>query len=76
MREIEIESSEQINASINYNGNVTLNLYGQVDKGTIDGYTIFPTFINWYYENVFLAPLTLISTLTGGITLMKKRQDH
>ena len=39
MREIEIESSEQINASINYNGNVTLNLYGQVDKGTIDGYT-------------------------------------
>lgn len=74
MRKIEIESNEQINANMNYSDNITLNLYGQVNKGTIDGYTIFPTFINWYYDNVFFAPLTLISTLTGGITLMKKRE--
>lgn len=76
MREIEIESNEQINASMNYNNIVTLNLYGQVNKGTIDGYTIFPTFINWYYDNVFFAPLTLISTLTGGIALMKKKETR
>lgn len=75
MREIEIESSDgKIHSNMEYkNNNFSISLYGQVNKGAIDGYTIFPTFINWYYDNVFFAPLTLISTITGGIVLMKKK---
>lgn len=77
MREIELWSDEKITCNMKYkkNSNIKLNLYGQVDKGTINGYSIFPTFLNWYYENIYFAPLTLISTLLGGIVLMKKEVE-
>ncbi len=77
MREIELQSNKEVTCDIKCkNRKINLNLYGQVKKGTIDGYSIFPSFLSWYYENVFLAPLTLISTLIGGIALMKKEAKN
>ncbi len=77
MREIELQSNKEITCNIKCkNKKINLNLYGQVNKGTIDGYSIFPSFLSWYYENVYFAPLTLISTLIGGIALMKKETEN
>lgn len=73
MRKIELHSNGKMNGYMEYrNDNIDLNVYGHVNEGTIDGYSIFPTFSSWYYENIYIAPLTIISTLIGGIALMKK----
>lgn len=50
-----------------------LKLNGTVDKAEIDGYNLFPTVLGWYLENVYAIPLTIISTIFGGVALVKKK---
>lgn len=43
---------------------------GMVDKAVISGMSLFPSFSNWYTENLLFAPLTLVSIVFGGVALM------
>lgn len=66
-----------INIQLNQNP-PELNINGMVNSASISGMNLFPTFIGWYRENVFLVPLTLITTVFGGVTLMtnhRKKED-
>ena len=52
------------------NGISELNVNGMVNKASISRMNLFPTFWGWYRDNVYLAPLTLVTTVFGGVTLM------
>lgn len=52
------------------NGLQELAINGMVDKATISNMNLFPTFLGWYKDNIYLAPLTLLTTIFGGVTLM------
>lgn len=58
------------------NGINELNINGMVNHATISGMNLFPSFFSWYRDNVYLAPLTLLTTVFGGVTIMinKKRK--
>ena len=53
-------------------------LSGMVSEAELSGMDLFPSFKGWYRDNVLLAPLTLITVIFGGITLMitsRKKDD-
>lgn len=52
------------------NGINELDLNGMVDEASISKMNLFPTFLGWYRDNIYLAPLTLLTTVFGGVTLM------
>lgn len=52
------------------NGISELNVNGMVNEASISSMNLFPTFWGWYRDNVYLAPLTLLTTVFGGVTLM------
>lgn len=50
---------------------VNIQLSGNVDKAYISSLDLFPTFRGWYRDNIYLIPLTLVSTIFGAIKLKK-----
>ena len=58
---------------IESNGGNTLKIDGEIDRGFISDIDLFPSFSTWYRNNVYLVPLTLISTIFAGVTLMRTK---
>lgn len=52
---------------------VKLEVSGIVNSASIYGISLFPSFTKWYRDNIYLAPLTLLTTIFGGVALIKKK---
>lgn len=48
-------------------------LTGSAEEAAISKLSIFPDFPTWFRENIYLIPLTLISTIFGGVAIIKKK---
>ncbi len=48
---------------------------GIVKRAYLSGLNLFPSFMGWYRDNVYLAPLTLITTVLGAVSLTNKKQE-
>lgn len=73
-----LESSDgngKINFLLNHKDTNTLVLFGQVKQAYLSSLNLFPTFKGWFQSNIYLIPLTLISTIFGGITLMNRKKQ-
>lgn len=55
--------------------NILLTVSGKVDEANISDMTLFPTFTGWYRNNIYLAPLSLVSIVFGSISLLKKKRE-
>lgn len=55
--------------------NIVLTMNGKVDEAYISNMTLFPTFSGWYKDNIYLAPLSLVSIVFGSISLLKKKRN-
>ena len=53
----------------------TISLQGEVSKALRSNVDLFPSFGTWYRNNVYLIPLTLISTIFAGVSLMKTQNS-
>lgn len=51
---------------------------GYVDSATLSKMNLLPDFWNWYFSNVYMAPLTLISAVFTAVALMNEcgRRDR
>ncbi|RKI77762.1 hypothetical protein D7V83_18105 [bacterium 0.1xD8-71] len=63
------KNSLEINIILD-NGIRELNINGMVNEASISKMNLFPTFWGWYRDNIYLTPLTLLTTIFGGVTLM------
>lgn len=50
-----------------------LEVSGVVNSASIYDISLFPSFTKWYRDNIYLAPLTLFTTIFGGVVLVKKK---
>ncbi len=50
-----------------------LEVSGVVNSASIYEISLFPSFTKWYRDNIYLAPLTLFTTIFGGVVLVKKK---
>jgi hypothetical protein len=48
---------------------------GCVYSMEIAKYDLFPSFRNWYYNNLYIAPLTLLSIVIASIALIMKKRE-
>lgn len=64
--------STALNADIEFNDGYYYELFGFVNSAEMSSLNLFPSFIGWYRENIYLIPLTFISTLIGGLGLTYK----
>ena len=55
--------------------NVQLFSSGCVYSMEIAKYDLFPSFRNWYYNNLYIAPLTLLSIVIASIALIMKKRE-
>lgn len=63
--------NNQLQATITLDESISsVDINGIVDEATISGMDLFPTFLGWYRDNIYLAPITLVTTIFGGATLM------
>ena len=51
-----------------------IQMDGMVNEATISGMNLFPSFLGWFRDNIYLAPVTLISTVFGGVAMMWNRK--
>lgn len=52
-----------------------LTLSGIVDAAAVSEINLFPTFVGWFRDNIYLAPLSLVSIIFGSISLIKKKKE-
>ena len=75
-------SSDDFSINVNLSlasNNSSISLYGKATEASITNIDLFPSFWGWYRENVYMIPLTLITTIWGSINLMKnssKKKDE
>lgn len=63
--------SEDSSLNISYDiENDTAFISGYVDDATLSEMDLFPNFWNWYFSNIYMAPLTLISTVFSAVSMM------
>lgn len=68
-----ISKNNTIQSHIKRNGNkLNVELSGRIDEAYISSLDLFPTFRGWYRDNIYLIPLTLISTIFGAIKLKEE----
>ncbi len=70
---IQFDSSRSLlNASIEIRNNNTnhIQISGKVNEASISGLDLFPSFQGWYRTNAYLIPLTVITTIIGGLAQM------
>lgn len=53
----------------------SISLSGEVTGGYVSSVNLFPSFGSWYRENVYLVPLTLISTIFAAVTLIRSSNN-
>lgn len=64
-------SGDTLRANIQFGQHIeSFYIYGMVDDAILSGMSLFPSFYGWFRDNVYLAPITLITTVFGGVTLM------
>lgn len=54
-----------------------VSIWGYADKAMLSQMSLFPSLWNWYFSNIYMAPLTLISTVFAAVSMMnasKKKQ--
>lgn len=49
---------------------------GYVDEATLSRMNLFPDFWNWYFSNIYMAPLTLISTVFAAVSMMNTSKKN
>ena len=54
--------------------NYKLSTNGYVYAASIGGYDLFPSFRNWYYNNLYIAPLTLLSVVISSVAIIFKKR--
>lgn len=63
--------SEDSSLTISYDSeNNTAFVSGYVNEATLSQMNLFPDFWNWYFSNVYMAPLTLVSTVFAAVSMM------
>jgi len=63
--------NNQLRASITFDESLSkVDINGMVNEASISGMSLFPSFFGWFRDTVYLAPITLITTIFGGVTLM------
>ncbi len=74
-QKLNLQSDKNLNANFSYKSNEINNLEisGTVQEAFVSDRNLFPSFANWYRDNVYLAPLTLLTTIFGGVALVKKK---
>lgn len=74
-QKLELQSEKNLNTEFSYNTSEIndLEISGAVQEACVSDRSIFPSFVNWYRDNVYLAPLTLLTTIFGGVALVKKK---
>ena len=53
-----------------------LKLNGMVNEATISGVSLFPDFWGWYRDNIYFAPLSLVTVVFGAVSMMKKTKKE
>lgn len=73
---IHLTSNDSLEMHVKTNSDVidSVSLNGMVDGAQVSGMNLFPTFSGWYRDNIYLAPLTLITTIFGGVSLVGKKR--
>lgn len=75
-QEICLNSSDSmLNISYDVDNN-SANVSGYVNDATLSRMSLFPNFSNWYFSNMYMIPLTLISSVLTALSMMnsfKKR---
>lgn len=51
-----------------------IKMLGMVSNAYLSNLNLFPSFAGWYRENVYLAPLTLATTVLGAVSLTNKNK--
>ena len=51
-----------------------LSLDARVTSAVICGFELFPSFRNWYYSNLYLAPLMLLSVVISSVAIITKQR--
>ena len=78
-QEVNLNSEDgRLQADIIFNEDTKkIDVNGMVDKATISGMSLLPSFWGWYRDNIYLAPLTLLTTIFGGVAIMinKKKRN-
>jgi len=78
---VSLHSKNQLSAHIqvHYDENdvfsIETSINAIVSEASISGVSLFPNFFSWYRENVYLVPITLISTIFGGVALTSKKVE-
>ncbi len=66
-------SSDDSSLNLSYDINSgTAYITGYVTDAQLSQMDLFPNFWNWYFSNIYLAPLTLISTVLTTISMINK----
>ncbi|MDR1569025.1 MAG: hypothetical protein LBS72_00875 [Oscillospiraceae bacterium] len=66
--------SDDMSATIKHiNDSLIISVNGIATLAEISSLDLFPTFTGWYRENIYMIPLTLISTIWAGVALIKER---
>ena len=72
-RDMRLNSKErELNMTIvSYQSENKMMINGDVTEAELSDLDLFPSFSSWYRNNIFLAPLTLITTIFAGVTSMR-----
>lgn len=63
--------SDDSSLNISYDiKNGTAFISGYVNEATLSQMNLFPNFWSWYFSNIYMAPLTLISTVFAAVSMM------
>ena len=60
----------------------SIKLSGYVDGATLSRMDLFPNFRDWYFSNIYMVPLTLVSTVIAAMSMLystrknKKEQNE
>lgn len=69
--------SDDSSLNISYNiENGTAFVSGYVNDATLSQMNLFPNFWNWYFSNIYMAPLTLISTVFTALSMMNASKKN
>ncbi|MCL2670911.1 MAG: hypothetical protein FWF10_02615 [Clostridiales bacterium] len=70
-QKILLESKDTLYAEIVLGRGIeNISINGIVHNATISDMSLFPSFWGWYRDNIYLIPLTLLSTIFGGVAIM------